>query len=60
MGKSLKEALLIKAEKKGEKTYLSCYAAFQLAKEYDVKPADIGKLCNTENIKFKNCQLGCF
>jgi len=39
---------------------LTCAAAFQLAKEFEAKIADIGRICNQNNIKICKCQLGCF
>ena len=39
---------------------LSCARAFQLAEEFNVPPAQIGRICNDNNIKISNCQLGCF
>lgn len=39
---------------------LPCAKAFQLSKELDLSIRAIGEFCNEENIRIKNCQLGCF
>ena len=39
---------------------LPCAKAFQLSKELDLSIKAIGDFCNEENIRIKNCQLGCF
>jgi len=39
---------------------LSCAEALELAQEFEVEPADIGRICNRNNIKIHKCQLGCF
>ena len=42
------------------KKRLSCSRAFSLAKEFDVEPMQVGKICNRHDIKISACQLGCF
>ncbi len=39
---------------------LSCKKAFEIAAKFDCLPAEIGKICNEQNIKIAGCQLGCF
>jgi hypothetical protein len=39
---------------------LPCRRAFQLADEFGLSPKEIGEICNAEDIKIINCQLGCF
>ncbi|MGC2423660.1 MAG: hypothetical protein WA666_04825 [Nitrospirota bacterium] len=39
---------------------LPCPVAFALCKETGVPLKEIGAFCNEENIRIKNCQLGCF
>ncbi len=39
---------------------LPCAAAFALSREIEASLKEIGKFCNEENIRIKNCQLGCF
>lgn len=42
------------------KKKLNCAQAFGLAKELGVSIKQIGDLCNEQNIRICNCQLGCF
>jgi hypothetical protein len=39
---------------------LPCPVAFKLAKELEISLKEIGQFCNDENVRIKNCQLGCF
>ncbi len=39
---------------------LACAEAFKLAQELDVEAAEIGRICNQQNIRICKCQLGCF
>jgi hypothetical protein len=39
---------------------LPCSRAFQLSVELDLSLREIGRFCNEEGIRVKNCQLGCF
>jgi len=39
---------------------LTCAEAFELAQEFKVEIAEIGRICNQHNIKIRKCQLGCF
>jgi len=39
---------------------LPCALAFKLSAELGVSLKDIGAFCNAEDIRIKNCQLGCF
>ncbi|HEY3346650.1 MAG TPA: hypothetical protein VGK71_03395 [Nitrospirota bacterium] len=39
---------------------LPCPVAFKLAKELEISIKEIGQFCNDENLRIKNCQLGCF
>ncbi len=39
---------------------LSCAQAFQLSEEFKVSLKEIGRFCDDEGIKIKNCRLGCF
>lgn len=39
---------------------LACAEAFALASQFQVKPIEIGRVCNQQNIRIFNCQLGCF
>lgn len=44
----------------GGKKKLPCVEAFRLAEEFDVSKAQVGQICNDNNIKISNCQFGCF
>ena len=37
-----------------------CKSLLELARQKDVGPGQIGRLCNEMNIKIRGCQLGCF
>ena len=39
---------------------LPCAAAFQIAKEMNVSPHEVGEAANRLKIKIGRCQLGCF
>lgn len=45
---------------KDNKKYITCAIVFEIAKELNVNVSVIGKICNQEKIKLKNCQIGCF
>ncbi|KPK43952.1 MAG: hypothetical protein AMJ65_04385 [Phycisphaerae bacterium SG8_4] len=44
--------------KKREK--LTCADAFELAEKFDAEIAEVGRICNQNNVKICKCQLGCF
>lgn len=54
------EAILQQCIVKDEKMFLTCEIAFKIAKEMDVSISNIGLLCNENDIRIKNCQVGCF
>jgi hypothetical protein len=56
--KQLTDAVL-KADS-GQRKRLTCAEAFELAEQYDVKVAEIGRICNQNKVKICKCQLGCF
>jgi hypothetical protein len=39
---------------------LACVEAFDMAKTFNVKIVEVGRICNQNNIKICKCQLGCF
>ena len=39
---------------------LTCASAFKLAEEFRTEAAEIGRICNQQNIRICKCQLGCF
>jgi hypothetical protein len=51
----LKKAALIDGRK-----MLTCAEAFELARQFQAKVIEIGRICNQHNIKIHKCQLGCF
>ena len=54
----LVEAVLRSANSDREK--LACAEAFALAEKYETNIAEIGRICNQNNVKICKCQLGCF
>ena len=39
---------------------LACAEAFKLSKEFGAGTAEIGRICNQQNIRICKCQLGLF
>lgn len=39
---------------------ISCTQAFMLSEKYGIPLADLGHFCNSNQIKIRGCQLGCF
>ncbi|HUW20108.1 MAG TPA: hypothetical protein VMW16_12470 [Sedimentisphaerales bacterium] len=39
---------------------LTCASAFELAKDFGMETIEIGRICNQQNIRICECQLGCF
>jgi hypothetical protein len=58
--KELIKAINTAAQLEGDRKYLSCAQAFALAKKFEATIGEVGDICNTEEIKLKECQLGCF
>lgn len=56
----LVRAVLGASEKEGDKKRIECARALALAKKHGVKPIDIGAICNEQDVKIVDCQLGCF
>lgn len=46
-------------ESDGKKT-ISCALAFRVHREHGIALAEIGRICNENGVKIRNCQLGCF
>jgi len=40
--------------------HLACGDALAAAERLNVKPIEIGRLCDARDIRIVNCQLGCF
>ena len=62
MGKEqdLTNAVLEGVQELGERKRLTCAEAFELAQEFETEVIEIGRICNRNNIKICECQLGCF
>ncbi len=61
--KSQEELTKAVLERSGEvngRRTLTCAQALSLAAELGVKPVEIGRICNQENVRLGSCQLGCF
>ncbi len=61
--KQLADAVIASADSRQEpdgRRRLLCSEAFDLARKFDVRIAEIGRICNQNNIKICKCQLGCF
>jgi len=57
---ALRDQILAASALVGDRRELSCTAAHALADALGVELARIGELCQSENIKVTDCQLGCF
>ena len=44
----------------GDKTKLTCTAAFQIAATSPATLTDVGRVCNENDVRITKCQLGCF
>ncbi|MHC4323819.1 MAG: hypothetical protein ACYSUX_06065 [Planctomycetota bacterium] len=55
---------VLKSAKSGsqpdDRKQLTCAEAFALAEKYEANVAEIGRICNRNNVKICKCQLGCF
>jgi len=56
----LVEAVIKTAEEKNGRKKLSCAEAFRLAEQFGIEIGRIGQICNDNNIRISDCQLGCF
>ena len=56
----LVQAILAESFDEGDKKKLNCAKAFELAAKFDVSKKQVRQLCDDNNIKIANCQLGCF
>jgi hypothetical protein len=56
----LTDELLKKIDTLNSEGRLTCEQAFELAKEYGVKPMTLGNETIARGIKIRECQLGCF
>jgi len=62
MGKEedLINAVIEQAQERDGRKKLACAEALELAKEFEMEPIEIGRICNLHNIRICKCQLGCF
>ena len=44
----------------GEDKRIPCTEAFQIARDLDLPPVEVGRTCNELGIKIVQCQLACF
>lgn len=56
----LSEAVGQAAVERNGRMTLGCADAFKLAEATDVELNDVYRVCNQEDIKIVQCQLGCF
>lgn len=54
------EAVLEAAKEVDGKNRLNCAQAFELAGKLGTAIGQIGRICNENNVRISNCQLGCF
>lgn len=47
-------------EKEGIGKEIKCPEAFAISEKYGIPKSDIARFCNTNGIKIRACQLGCF
>ena len=62
MGKEedLINAVVERAEEVDGKKQMFCAEAFELAQEFGAEIIEVGRICNRQKIRIRNCQLGCF
>ena len=56
----LVQAVLAAAPEENGRKRLSCAEAFRLAAEFSVKPGEIARISNENDVRISKCQLGCF
>lgn len=56
----LKLAVAKAARPRNGKRILGCKQALVLAAAYGVPPRRVGRICDAEGIKLRQCLLGCF
>lgn len=57
---ALRKAIEAAAVEREGRTVLRCADAFRIAEAHSVGLGAIGAICNQNNIKIVQCQLGCF
>ena len=48
------------SEVRDDNKCLTCAKAFEIAKKFEVKAIEVGRICNQHKIRISSCQLGCF
>ena len=56
----LTDAVLERAVEAGGEKKLRCPQAFELARELNVAVVEIGRICDQQDVRICQCQLGCF
>jgi len=55
-----KEKIRKAFESEGIEKEIRCPEAFAMSEKYGIAKMDIAKYCNTNGVKIRGCQLGCF
>lgn len=56
----LKAALVKSSRTRNGKRIVTCKQALALAAAFKVPPRRVGRICDAEGIKLRQCLLGCF
>ncbi|UCG56052.1 MAG: hypothetical protein JSU70_14410 [Phycisphaerales bacterium] len=56
----LTDVVVAVARESDGKRRLTCAEAFALARRFDAKVVEIGRICDEQKIRICKCQLGCF
>jgi hypothetical protein len=56
----ISEEIIRRVESLHEKGELTCFNAFALARELNIKPMSVADAVNVRGYKLRQCQLGCF
>jgi len=56
----LHAAVMEASYEEGGRRRLKCADAFKIVEQLGVKLTDVSRICNQNNIRISNCQLGCF
>ncbi len=58
--KKISKSVIEKVEASAVDGRITCSTAFKIANTLHVVPREVGDAATLQNIKIKNCQLGCF
>lgn len=56
----LKEIIIKASHEENGRKRISCPDVFKLSSEHGIDLLEITRICNEENIRISQCQLGCF